>query len=120
MGDVGVAAAHLYYVQQGYIVLLPTTESSRYDLVYDDGEKLVRVQCKTTEYKKYPTSGYTVQLSTKGGNKSGSGKSHHISSSECDIVFVRTKDGHSYEFPVEVVAGKFTMVLTKNLDKYKI
>ena len=45
-GDIATSRAIATFTQLGYDVLIPLTESAAYDLVVDDGERLVRVQCK--------------------------------------------------------------------------
>lgn len=61
-----------------------------------------------------------MQLSTKGGNQSWNKNLKYITRTECDVVFVRTKDGDHYEIPVEVVENKSTITLTSSFDQYKI
>jgi hypothetical protein len=46
-GDRTALAVMLALRAQGYAVLVPFGENTRYDLVIDDGDGLARVQCKT-------------------------------------------------------------------------
>ena len=51
--DVGLRTeAHITgeLVRRGYSVLLPFGVNQRYDLVLDQGDRFVRVQCKTAGY----------------------------------------------------------------------
>jgi hypothetical protein len=68
-GDIGVGAAIAWFMANGYCVLMPLSESQPYDLVVDDGERLQRVQVKTTTAKS-PYGRYVVSLQTAGGNQS--------------------------------------------------
>jgi PD-(D/E)XK endonuclease len=45
-GDIATARAIARFTAMGYDVAIPLTESAAYDLIVDDGERLVRVQCK--------------------------------------------------------------------------
>lgn len=114
----GVAAAIWFYTKNGYIVSLPMTEATRYDLIVDDGERLCRVQCKTTGFKRPGSSTYEVQLATSGGNQSWNRVSKHLSSTECDRVFIYRLDGVMYEYPIEVLDGKGSLRLGPKQDKF--
>lgn len=45
-GDLGVAKAFCDLVEQGYVVLFPSTEHAPFDLVAYDGESFIRIQVK--------------------------------------------------------------------------
>ena len=47
VGDRTTLAAMLALRELGYAISVPFGENTRYDLVIDDGERLMRVQCKT-------------------------------------------------------------------------
>jgi PD-(D/E)XK endonuclease len=47
IGDRSVLAIMLALNEAGYGLLVPFGENTRYDLVIDDGARLLRVQCKT-------------------------------------------------------------------------
>jgi hypothetical protein len=63
IGDSSEAIVIARLVQAGKVVLLPFGENQRYDLVIDEGDHFVRVQCKTGRLKsgaiKFPTCGST-------------------------------------------------------------
>jgi hypothetical protein len=46
-GDLSLAMILARFLQKGYIVLKPISESRRYDLVIDRGSGFERIQCKT-------------------------------------------------------------------------
>lgn len=119
-GDIGVAAAILYYTKKGYTVSVPLGDSARYDLVVDKGNEVYRVQVKTTNYTS-PHGVPILNLRTSGGNQSGAGISKLISASETDLVFgYCLVDDTMYEFPVEVVAGKVAVHLSSKKDQYTV
>lgn len=103
-GDIGVAAATLYYTKLGYTVSYPMSDAARYDLVVDIDGKLLRVQCKTSTHR--DKSCYKVQLATSGGNRSWSGVRKKISSDECDIIFIWCANGSLWEIPAEELHDK--------------
>ncbi len=47
VGDQTTAMVLARLVQSGKMVLLPFSENQRYDLVVDEGDRFVRIQCKT-------------------------------------------------------------------------
>jgi hypothetical protein len=47
IGDRTTLAVMLVLREAGYAVFVPFGENTRYDLVLDDGERLLRIQCKT-------------------------------------------------------------------------
>ena len=83
-GDFGQAAAVLWYVKEGYVVSVPTTEGCRYDLIVDKGTALHRVQVKTASQPR--GNGFSVQLCTKGGNQSWNRANTYLSAMDCHEV----------------------------------
>jgi hypothetical protein len=51
-------------LKNGFMVSQPIDPKSRYDLIVDNGERLFRVQVKSSRYRKTKTSGFKVKLST--------------------------------------------------------
>ena len=50
-------------VRAGYIVSIPWGDSCRYDLIIDDGERLLRVQCKRANWNQGAITFYTYSFS---------------------------------------------------------
>ena len=66
-GLIGVAAAIDWFTRAGYLVSIPLNDSQPYDLVVDDGMRLLRFQVKTTTARgRY--GNFTLALQTAGGN----------------------------------------------------
>ena len=104
-GAIGVGRAIAHYSSKGYAVFIPVSDVSRYDLIVDTGEKLLRVEVKTTRSVRND-----VSLRTLGGNQSWSGEIKRISSSDCDIVFVvNLNTGTEREFLASELEGRSTV-----------
>ncbi|RWZ87176.1 MAG: hypothetical protein EO766_11595 [Hydrotalea sp. AMD] len=106
-GNLGVARAIYEYTKMGYTVLVPLSDSDKYDLVIDDGVMLKRVQvktsrCKAKSYKSYTKTGYQVNLSTKGGN-STINTIRCREKSDYDILFVLLETGDCWSIPTEAL-----------------
>ena len=115
--NIGLGQAIAYFTGEGMSVSLPLTESQRYDLIVDDGSKLFRVEVKTTRTRRASGS-YVVTLSTQGGNQSWDHAKKLISENDCDLVFVHVVGGGSYVFPVEMVAGRASLTLSSDKDRF--
>lgn len=90
-GDIGLGVAIGYFVRNGYVVSIPLTDSQDYDLIVDNGNKLLKVQVKTTGYKT-DYGVYNCSLTVKGGNRSGTGKTKKISLDSFDLLFILTSE----------------------------
>lgn len=111
-GNIGEAFAIFYYTKSGCIVSKPLSENTPYDLIVDNGNKILRIQVKTSSYKRYPNGGYTVQLKTNGGNQSGKGKSSFIDKNFVDVVFVLCEDGNYYSIPSDICENKSNIIVS--------
>lgn len=110
-GDIGVAAATMYYTLQGHVVLTPNTERIKYDLVIDRDGQLLRVQVKTSGF--YKNGAYVVQLRTNGANYTTKSNITRISEESADLLFVYTMDGKHYEIPTNIISGMNQISLGK-------
>lgn len=116
-GLIGVGAAIAFFTSQGHLVSMPLNDSQDYDMIVDDGLKLLKVQVKTTRYK--PEGRYSVCLKSSGGTK---GETYGtVGTGACDMLFIHAEDGSSYLFPVEHVRNhKCQLSLGPSADKFKI
>lgn len=114
-GDIGVAMAISYYTQAGAVVSYPLTDNAKYDLVVELDNKLYKVQCKYTSYKR--NTDYVVELRTMGGNTSWN---KVYGSVEADLLFVATVDGKMYQFPPERFGGKMNITLGNRVQEYRV
>lgn len=107
-----------WFVSQGWTVCVPLTDSQEYDLVIDSGAGLKKVQVKTTKYR---VNSYEVELRTKGGNKTGTGKVKHIDWNQIDFLFVLTEEGTKYFIPSNAIKHLKTMLsLGKAMEQFKV
>ena len=100
-----------YFATIGATVSLPLTDSQEYDLIADVDGKLSRVQVKTTNFVK--REHYYVELRTKGGNKSGTGKTKKFDPSMVDQLFILTGDGKQFLVPTKELKNINSLTLTE-------
>lgn len=118
-GNVGEAAAILYFTKIGAKVSKPLFENTPYDLIVDDGISLYRVQIKSTSYlSKYDI--YQVELRTKGGNTSWNGVIKLADSSGCDKLFVYCSNGDAYLIPVMEFDGQGRISLGVKYESFRV
>lgn len=116
-GDIGLGVAIGYFTSLGYVVNIPLTDSQDYDLIVDCGDRLDRVQVKTTSYKKL--NKFKVSLSVKGGNRSNN-TIKSFDKTTVDSVFILTSDGEKYWIPVKDLVGNNTISLCGTYECFKI
>lgn len=118
-GATGVGEAIAHFSALGYSVSIPLGDCQRYDLVVDDGDRLYRVECKTSRFL-LKSGGWEVGLATKGGNQSWNGVAKKLSSEDCDLVFILTGDGQRYILPIEELDGRSKITVGNKYLEYKI
>lgn len=117
-GNSGLAAAIGYYGTQGYTVSIPLNDTQDYDLVVDNGEKLLKVQVKATGQRS--DQGYTiVMLSSSGGTSGQVYKT--IRDTDIDILFVVTELLELYEIPFKELENNVkTLNLGPNRQCFRV
>ena len=108
-GDLGEASARCWYEFAGHVVLVPTGRSPDYDFVADDGERLIKVQVKSSGQWRHDR--WHVAICTRGGNRSWSGVAKYFSATRCDELFVVTTDGRRWRIPSDEVEARTAIVL---------
>lgn len=116
-GNIGLGMAIAYYTSNCFRVLLPLNDTQKYDLVFDDGNKLNKVSVKTTRRKNKNKKFFEVQLKNTGGS-SGVSKIRNFNKNDCDFVFVFTVDGTMYQIPSDTIISHTSLVLTEKYEKY--
>ena len=86
-------------IELGYIVSLPFGDNARYDLIFDDGEKLNRVQVKTARLKP-KEEGKIIFATTSSQGHRGKGKQNYKNDVEYFGVYLRELD-QTYLIPIE-------------------
>jgi hypothetical protein len=102
-GNLGEFSAMEWLVRAGALVLKPIFEHPDYDLVADFGDRLVRVQVKTST--SWRNNRWQVMLATRGGNQSWSGLVKRFDGSRCDGLFAHVGDGRRWYIPAAQVGG---------------
>ena len=118
-GDIGLGIAISYFASQGLTVCIPLTDSQDYDLIVDRGDRLVRVQVKTV-FRKSIYGRYVVTLRTRGGNRSGAGKTKFFDQQKCDELFVYADTGEIYLIPVNCIACRSTITLGEKWKQFRV
>ena len=119
-GDLALAKAISYYMEQECEVLLPIGDKRPYDLVVEmkDGS-LKKVQCKFTSHKN-KNGFYAVPLRVMGGNRSSGNNSKKYSKEDFDILFALTAGGETYVIPFAEVNATSELSLGKLCENWVI
>jgi hypothetical protein len=104
-GDIGLSLAIAWFAKRGHTVCIPLSDSQAYDLVVELNGVLKRVQVKTTRSFNQSKGIFEVELRTKGGNRSGIGKSKSLDLTKIDFLFVVTETGGLYLIPSSAVGA---------------
>ena len=117
-GDIGEARAIYEFTKMGYLISIPTSTHCPYDLIIDDGQKLQRVQVKTSQYEREfsATKSYEVCLATSAMTQENRNRKFAKTerTQEYDLLFVLTGDGKVWIIPEDKIEGKFTISLNQN------
>ncbi len=117
-GDIGVAVAIAEFAKKGQTVLFPLSDSEPYDLAFDDGKKLNKVQVRTTESKQ-PNGNFKVNLRVFGGNQS-----YHtvqqFDKTKVDFLFILTEIGDKYLIPSSDINNVNSLTLCQKTERYKL
>lgn len=118
-GDISKAFVIAKLLKEGYRVLEPVSENSRYDIVVDVDGKFKRIQVKTIYYKNDLHVYEMVCYSTTRRNKM------HIktkyTSEEVDFIIGYNLDKDEvYTFPIKDIAGRNQIVFreTRKANQY--
>lgn len=108
-----------YFVRQGFTVCIPLTDSQDFDLVIDEGGGLKKVQVKTCRHKNR-TGSWMVELRTKGGNRTGTGKVKNLNREGLDSLFVVVDDGSAYRIPASECPATTITLGSGKWAQYKV
>ena len=96
-GDIGELSAAQWLAGRGAKVAIPFGHSPDWDLLVEFGDRLLRVQVKTsTVFRK---GRWEVTLCTRGGNQSWSGLVKRLDARRFDYLFVHVGDGRRWFIP---------------------
>jgi PD-(D/E)XK endonuclease len=108
-GDAGELSAMTWLSQAGALVAKPLFEASDYDFLADFGDRIVRVQVKTSTC--WMKNRWVVALCTRGGNRSWNGIVKRLTADRCDALFVHVGDGRRWYIPAAALGGGSAIVL---------
>ena len=108
-GDLGEVSAMQWLVAAGAFVWVPLVSAPDYDLIAQFGDRLARVQVKTSTC--WTNERFIVALCTRGGNQSWNGIVKRLDAKRCDAVFVHVGDGRRWYIPSEALGGSSGIVL---------
>jgi hypothetical protein len=117
-GLLGVVDAIAHFGGRGWSVSMPLIDSQPYDLVVDDGDRLYRVQVKTTTFRS-PYGVYVVLLATRGGNQSFH-TSKDFDPAASDLLYVLTDDRERYVLPTSIIRSRTRLNLGRRVDRYRV
>ena len=116
-GNSGLIAAIGYYGMLGYTISLPLNDTQDYDLIVDNGERILKVQVKATAQRS--PYGYTVvNVCSTGGTKGAAYKT--VKETNVDILFVLTELQEMYEIPIQYVTTDKVLVLGPDRQHFRV
>ena len=98
-----------WLVGAGATFWVPVVSAPDCDLIAQFGDRLVRVQVKTSTC--WRNNRFVVALCTRGGNQSWNGIIKRLDVARCDAVFVHVGDGRRWYIPADALAGGSAIVL---------
>jgi bifunctional DNA-binding transcriptional regulator/antitoxin component of YhaV-PrlF toxin-antitoxin module len=108
-GDLGEISAIEWLTRRGAVVAIPFGHSPDFDLVAQVGDRLLRIQVKTSTQELRTPNGhlrYPVSLVTCGGNQSWTGVAKLFDPATVDYLFVLTSTGRRWFIPASDLDGK--------------
>jgi Holliday junction resolvase-like predicted endonuclease len=109
-GDFGEMSGALWLTAQGAVVSKPIGHCPDYDLIADFGDRICRVEVKTTT-RRTKLGRWCAQLCTHGGNQSWTGTTKLFEPARCDYVYVHVGDGRRWFLPSWALDGARTVTL---------
>ena len=111
-------------VQAGKMVLLPFGENQRYDLVIDEGDRFVRVQCKTGRLRDGAIRFATCSFTYHHPNNQGTKPYMHPYGGQADLFGVYCPENDRvYLVPVDAVgvrSGSLRLDPTENNQRKRV
>ncbi len=87
----------------------PLFTHPNYDLIADWGNRVERVQVKTSSC--WQNDRFVVSLCTRGGNQSWNRIIKYLDASRCDQVFIHVANGRRWYIPAHALGGRSAIVL---------
>lgn len=109
-GDIGELSAMEWLASRGAGVFVPVGHSPDVDVIADFGDRLLRVEVKTSRHRPAPGR-WAVALVTQGGNRSWSGRVKYFEATRCDYLFVHVADGRRWFIPTRALDCRAQLTL---------
>src|SRR6266540_899892 len=109
-GDLGEISAMEWLASKGARIYLPVGHSPDVDLIADLGNRVVRVEVKTSTQRR-GDGRWAVLISTRGGNQSWTGLVKYFEPSRCDYLFAHVGDGRRWCIPTEQLECRSQLTL---------
>lgn len=117
-GRAGLSAAIAYFGMNGYTVSIPLNDTQAYDLIVDNGEKLMKISCKATGSRK-PSGASVVSLRNCGGTDGSVYGREKDKDIDFVFVFVLNELGEQWLLPSEILTSN-SMTLGEKYYQYKL
>ena len=108
-GDAGELSAISWLFSAGADVWVPLFTSSDVDVIADFGDRIDRVQGKTSTC--WRNGRWNVTLCTRGGNQSWNGLVKRLDPSRCDALFVHAGDGRRWYILASALGASSALLL---------
>jgi hypothetical protein len=108
-GDAGELSAMMWLAWHGAAIAIPFGHSPDYDVIADFGDRVERVQVKTSSC--WRNGRWEVTLCTRGGNQSWNGLVRVLDPARCDALFVHVGDGRRWYMPTSSLGGSSGILL---------
>lgn len=123
-GDLGEISAIEWLTKKGAVVAIPFGHSPDFDLLAQVGDRLLRIQVKTSTQELRTPNGhlrFPVSLVTCGGNQSWKGVAKIFDRSKVDYLFALTSAGRRWFIRASDLDGKRAVQLGgKKYSEYEI
>ncbi len=94
---------------RGAVVAVPVGRSPDWDLIADLGGQILRIQVKTSSFRR--DGRWEVTLCTRGGNQSWNGLVKRLDPSRFDHLYAHVADGRRWFIPAVDVGGGSKLLL---------
>ena len=117
--DIAKAESIRFYTKKQWEVSLPIGDKKPYDIIVDNNEKLLKVQCKYSTQKLRKRNGEylddsdvrrTINLRVMGGNQSYN-TAKKYKKGDFDLLFSYTDSDLMHEIPFDNIEGKSSIVV---------
>jgi hypothetical protein len=118
-GNAGLGIAIAYFSRIGLQVAIPLTDTQPWDLIIENGDRLERVQVKTTTQRTPSQRGYVVGLKTVGCNTKRT-VTRDFNSSDYEWLFVVCGDACVYLIPTDAITARTALYLGRKYEPFRI